>query len=74
MRCLTPVSMILSLQPLENWVSTSHSVTYDTHILLRKEQQVHLIYSFATFCPQLICALLTDAKIIQFTECYASTH
>ena len=54
--------------------STSHSVTYDTHILLRKEQQVHLIYSFATFCPQVICALLTDAKIIQFTECYASTH
>lgn len=74
MRCLTPVSMILSSQPLENRASTSHSVTYNTHILLRKEQQVHWIYSFATFCPQLLCALPTDAKIIQFTECYASAH
>lgn len=33
----------------------------------------HLVHSSATFCPELICALSTDAKIIQFMECYAST-
>lgn len=32
------------------------------------------IHSGATFCPKLICALCTDAKIIQFMECYANTH
>lgn len=32
------------------------------------------IHSWATFCPKLICALCTDAKIIQFMECYANTH
>lgn len=41
MRCLPPVSVILPLQPLENRVNASHSVTSNTHILLRKEQQVH---------------------------------
>ena len=62
-----------------------HTVTCNTHILLRKEHQGpelgrvdqasgHLIYSLTTFCPQLICALPTDAKIIQFTECYASAR
>lgn len=34
----------------------------------------HLIHSFPTFCPKLICALSSDAKIIQFMERYASTH
>lgn len=35
MRCLTPASMILSLQPFENWVL--HTLSYNTQVLLRKE-------------------------------------
>lgn len=68
--------------PLKIAVSASRSVTY-TRVLLRTsinswsmwhETLGPWIHSWTTFCPKLICALCTDAKIIRFMECYASTH